>query len=409
VEAIREIFLFLTIGFPSAMIWPFVLYYGYHKARRKGYRPPAAALILLSCCTIGIVAMVAFFPEDTTKFALFMWSIFWVPLLFSAAALALVIYVLPRRSTRMLGELPARFPFRMAGQALFVIAGLVPPFAFVAWLGNVGTVSVGTVMNSVLLATIIVAVGKFVMRLEAAVQRSAGEAIRNDPRPPVLYLRAFYQESQFFVIGSLSQYGRWAKSLTAVMSKYLGGEAIGLTLEEYLGDAVARSIGPFVALGSPEDYVSPKGASRVYTKDEEWKTQLDDLARKAACIIVEVSKSDNLRWELEHLRAERLQEKLFVLTRPSTKPSNMAWVYWGLLWRLKGIRTVTWPEFAAYMAKLEYEIDIVDPGPGAVVGFDKRNKAVVLANGANWPEEFVDPIVASIIAREKSAKKVTRL
>jgi hypothetical protein len=253
----------------------------------------------------------------------------------------------------------------------------------------------------------IVGVGKFVMRLEAAVQRSASEAIHNDSRPPVLYLRAFYQESQFFVVGSWHQYGRWAKSLHSVIREYgVGGETIGLTLEEFLGDEVVRLIGPFVALGSPEDYVSPKGAARLYTKDEEWKTQLSDLARKAACIVVEVSKSDNLRWELEHLRAERLQEKLFVLTRPSTKGQTMAWGYWGLLWRLKGIRTVNWSEFTAEMTKLGYEIDIVDPGPGAVVGFDKLNKAVVLANGANWPGEFVEPILASIIGREKSATKV---
>ena len=73
---------------------------------------------------------------------------------------------------------------------------------------------------------------------------------------------------------------------------------------------------------------------------------------------------------------------------------------------MKGIRTVTWPGFIADMAKLGYEIDIVDPRPGAVIGFNKQSKAVVLANGANWPSEFVDPILASIIAREKSATKV---
>lgn len=56
---------------------------------------------------------------------------------------------------------------------------------------------------------------------------------------------------------------------------------------------------------------------RLHAKDDEWKTRFDELARRAACIIVEVGKSDNLRWEFEHLRSEGFEEKLFPLTRPS--------------------------------------------------------------------------------------------
>lgn len=70
-------------------------------------------------------------------------------------------------------------------------------------------------------------------------------------------------------------------------------------------------------LGSLEDYLAPPGALRLHAKDDEWKTRFDERARRAACIIVEVSKSDNLLWECEHLRSEGFEEKLFLLTRPS--------------------------------------------------------------------------------------------
>ena len=140
-------------------------------------------------------------------------------------------------------------------------------------------------------------------------------------------------------------------------------QKVGITLEEYLGPGLNASIGPFVALGNPEDYLAPPGALRIYAKDDEWKARFDELARRAACVILEVSKSENLDWEFEHLRAAGLHEKLFILTRPSTEGSPLAWAYWGMLWRVRGIRSMTWPEFSGDLKKRGYEISFDDPGP----------------------------------------------
>ena len=70
---------------------------------------------------------------------------------------------------------------------------------------------------------------------------SMEEALEEGQRLPVLYLRAFNQESQFFIIGTKERYGRWAKSFHAAISKE--NAEIWLTLEEYLGKDLCRRLG----------------------------------------------------------------------------------------------------------------------------------------------------------------------
>lgn len=129
--------------------------------------------------------------------------------------------------------------------------------------------------------------------------------------------------------------------------------------------------------------------------------RFDELARRSVCVIVEVTKSDNLRWEFEHLRSEGLQEKLFVLTRPCTEGSKLSWAFWGLLWRLKGIRSMSWQEFSADLTRLGYQISFGDAGSGVVLGFDAESRGFVLTTEANWPKEFVEPIRAWIAEHRK--------
>ena len=102
------------------------------------------------------------------------------------------------------------------------------------------------------------------------------------------------------------QHPRWAKSFHAAVAG--DDQKIGLTVEEYWAPELNESIGPLVGLGSPEDYLAPPGALCLYAKHDEWKTRFSELARRAASIIVEVSKSDNLRWEFERLRSQGLRE-----------------------------------------------------------------------------------------------------
>ena len=405
-EYIGGIFLFLIIASLYTVAVSVGLYFAYHRARGKGYRPPAAALILLFGCAVGIAGSVPLFPHDPADAALAILDVVCVPLLLSTAALTLMILILPRRKTRDFGERRGGPFLRRIGQVLIALEGLLFVVASVAWIS--GSHEFANTVTGVFLIGLITAVptGMYLIQRGKS-QLLMDERIRNDPRPPAIYLRAFKQESQFFVAGPYSQYGQWAQSLHAVFSE--DDQNIGLALEEYLGQEITKSIGPFLALGSPEDYLAPPGAARLYAKDEEWKTRLDELVRKARCIIVELSKSDNLRWEFEHLRREGLQEKLYIVTRPAATGRSVGWDFWRVLWRSKGVGVVTWPELSADLGKLGYNIDFADPGPGAVVGFDAQGEGLVLATGANWPKDFIDPILRSMTSRDAGPLEQTGL
>lgn len=402
-EFVGDMVLFFVFALSFGLVASVVLFFTYRRARKKGYSPPAVSLVLLAGCALGVAGTVALHPQNTTSMPLFLWSFFWVPLLLSAAAMGVILLALPRRPVRVFGERRVRFPFRPLGQGLIVLGVLQVLFIAVMVMRHVAEPS--TLGSSVSLVFMLMLAGLYLIQRGRSVHMpELEEVLSADLRPPVLYLRAFNQESQFFIIGTKAEYGRWGKSFHAAISR--DDQKIGITLEEYLADEIKSDIGPFVALGSPEDYLAPPGALRVYAKDDDWKQRFDELARKSAGVIVEVSKSDNLRWEFEHLRGEALQEKLFVLTRPSTEGSKIGWAFWGLLWRVKGIRTMGWQEFSTEMRNLGYEISFLDPGAGVVLGFDSESKGFVLTTEANWPQEFVEPIRAWIAERHKVGKCV---
>jgi hypothetical protein len=119
-----------------------------------------------------------------------------------------------------------------------------------------------------------------------------------------------------------------------------------------------------------------------------------------------MGKSANLRWEFEHLRHEGLQQKLFVVTRHSTEGSGLAWAFWGLLWRLQGLRPVKWREFSNDLGRLGYNLGFEDPGPGSLITFDTEGRGILLTTEADKPADFVEPIRAWATDRQKVGRYV---
>jgi hypothetical protein len=399
-----EILLF-AVSIPAfGFAFILMLVVSYERARLKGYRLPGAVLIILAGAATGITATILRNPPNSTDYRFFV-DFFWLPLLFSGAATAILILVLPRKRSRVFGQRQVRFPFVWVGQAVIAL-GLLLIGVTVHWsLAGHGDLSL--VWKGALIALGFLApTGRYLIRrgrrLEGA--PSFEQQLAQDSRSPVLYLRAFKQERQFFVIGGSAEYGAQAKSWHARVSK--PEQKVGIPFEQYLSDAVEGSLGPFVALGSPEDYLAPEGARRMYAKDTDWMERLDGLARRAICILVEMGKSANLRWEFEHLRREGLQQKLFVVTRHSTEGSGLAWAFWGLVWRLQGIRDVKWKEFSSDLARLGYDLGLEDPGPGSVITFDGEGRGILLTTEADRPADFVEPIRAWATERQKIGRHV---
>lgn len=384
------------------------VYFSYRRLRIKGYKPPRAVAIFLTALALGIGLTFLRKPQGPGRnslfwFELYWFDFFWIPLLLSAAVMGILLAVLPQLRTRAFGPRQVSLPLVWMGRAPIVL-GLVLTATAVVRLGRGMEGGWQLILTGLLLTVIVSPTAFFLIRRGRRAESLpvVEQVLANNPNSPVLYLRAFAQESRFFVIGPKSEYGANAKSWHAMQAAE--DQNIGITFEEYMGDALSRGIGPFVALGSPEDYLPPEGALRTYADDSHWKGLFDRFAQQCACMVAEAGKSSNLRWEFKRIRQEDLQGKLFVFTPFSRSGYRFQWAFWNLLWFLKGLRPTRWHEFAKDMSELGYDIGFEDPGPGSIITFDRECRAMVLTTGARQPADFVEPIAAWIRAREKTGR-----
>jgi hypothetical protein len=262
-------------------------------------------------------------------------------------------------------------------------------------------------LNFIVIGACVWVLGRYVTLFEfrrAPLPEPVVEALGDAGTGPVgaLYLRSFRQETQWFIVGAKEKYGAYANRWLAGIADQYGN--VHLRFEQFFYSTLTEAFGPFVALGGPEDYMAPEGAFRVYAKDTDWTKRLDDLAQRAACIVVEVGDSQNLRWEFEHLQRNGLQKKLFVVTQPIHDQGVLTWALRSVFWRLKGIRSVDWQEFARDLGAIGYDLDKEDPGPGSVIGFDENSRGILLTTEAELPDEFVEPMRAWLV----SAKTIGR-
>jgi hypothetical protein len=99
----------------------------------------------------------------------------------------------------------------------------------------------------------------------------ANETTKSDTRPPIVFLRSFYQDP------------------------YMSAE------EQKLEDALKR-FGPFIAIGNPEDKLPPLGAGRFYVGSKNWQSKVIDLLDRAALVIILAGSTPGLAWEISQVR-----------------------------------------------------------------------------------------------------------
>lgn len=201
------------------------------------------------------------------------------------------------------------------------------------------------------------------------------ERLEEDPRPPVLYLRPFEYEERTFVM---------------LPTEFCRGHGLPIaspahwwqpiTFESYLAGAVTTELGPFVALGDPNDYLPPSGAARAYLEDEAWQVAFKRLIHDAGALVMTAGVSENVRWELTTIRELELTPRLFIVTRPA---NGRRW--YSLGWSRRRER-----EWAALAKTLEAAglQPCPYPGDGAVVSFDVAAKAVVVLTDAETPADY---------------------
>lgn len=357
-----DVLLFITgillVGSAVALL----LFAGYLRIRRKGYRPPGATLILLAGFALGILSamrVASALPSNEKSVRAF-FAIFCIPVVVATVTTTLFIWLGPRRNPRVAGRRRPRFPFAASGWTLIGLAAAFCIFTIAEWaVGKLKMPAVtwsarfsyledaiGKLRFLFYICSFLGALGAYLISLGRRVkaQVSIEDVARNDARAPVLYLRPFNMEWLPFVFGPKSRYGDYVRGIQR-FTMTLGTDSdpdVSVRFEEYLAAALTARIGPFVALGNPEDYTPSEGAVRTYVKDTEWKEHVKRLAGRCSCIVAEVASSDNLRWEFKYLRQEGLLQKLFVITRP-VLTKTPSWSQ-KLFFRLKGVRPDTWRE-----------------------------------------------------------------
>jgi hypothetical protein len=363
----------------------------YYLARRKGYRPIVAGAIVYCVAYGALIIMQKAIGlidhrnwPDAVEFGFVFLSLAWVPTLAAAA----IVAVLPHRNTRRAGSRST--PFLLSKTARILERGLYWCGVLIAATGVIGLWWFPKANNAFTLIKLSI----FILMLppllahyrKRATAPTLKAVIARDSRPPVLYLRAFYQEAEAFTWGTKEQMARYTAMSLTTQTSYI----ITITFEQYLEAAISQGIGPFVALGNPEDFLPPEGAAREYAEDSDWQQQFLKLAETAKAIVMEVSRSDNLRWEIAALLSHGWQRKLFVITPPMPK-SNPAIYRWGfaLIRAAKGVAPPRWNEFSSELNNAGFQIDPADPGPGSVVSFDLNGSSKVIARGAADPEEYM--------------------
>lgn len=162
----------------------------------------------------------------------------------------------------------------------FAFASLITIFAISDTLGLSRSAE-----DLALKASILVLIGvcflayNFSRRYEA---RSGEDVMADDPRPPVIYLRSFVDDPK------------------------ANGAEISLA-------QIMEDVGPFVAIGEPEEELPPLGASRMYVSTGNWKKVVSGLLNKASLVFLAAGRTPGLGWEISRCRSLLGPARLVVL------------------------------------------------------------------------------------------------
>ena len=122
----------------------------------------------------------------------------------------------------------------------------------------------------------------------------AADAMSRDPRPPVLYLRSFVDDE-------------------VVAEAHIVKGFIQLSTEEEQFARAFDRIGPFIAIGDPREGLPDLGAVRLYVGDASWQQRVEDLLAHARLVVIRLSATEGLLWELQAAIARSDPNRLLLL------------------------------------------------------------------------------------------------
>jgi hypothetical protein len=382
----------------------------YRRLRAKGRGRPfiiSAFSFLLFGCLGAYTGVAGEAPPGDPRAML----VFIIPTVLWIVFAAMFVRVLPGRGAagpRVAGRRTTWVPYRFFGWVCNAVA--VGFIVFMIWQ-LISPEIVPRADSWRLLVGVLFALGaaEYFLRLGRRIEAAPTALPRMEGS--VLYLRAFGDERLPFVSGPSSVIGKYTDQFTAKVTilKHRSDPTLRLTLDDFLGEAIAAHIGPFVALGNPVDTLPPDGAMREYAPDARWKERFAQLAADASCLVIAFGESENLEWELAEIRRRGMSQKLCVLTPPLTLRKNEFGALRKSIDEARASRTTlasTWTAATEVLRRAGYDCDAVCPGFGAAVMFDEAGKSMVLTTEASTPAEYVAPIADWVKTRSKSGRHV---
>lgn len=125
--------------------------------------------------------------------------------------------------------------------------------------------------------------------------------LESDERSPVVFLRPFNDDQVRF-----PKLRRWS-----IFRLFLLGEEPKFFEHQVLEEM--SELGPVVAIGDPSKAHSPFGAARDYFSDEEWQARAIRLIENAKAIILVVSDTPGVWWEVETLLSKKCIDKTLIV------------------------------------------------------------------------------------------------
>ncbi len=197
---------------------------------------------------------------------------------------------------------------KFGGAALMVASPILAILAF--WL----IVSLTDRFSFLLLGGIFVAMGgSWGFDLGRRMRLADGWTVmQRDLRPPVVYLRPFFEDERQIYDGPVGARHGGVGSGASVKRN--------ASHEREIARALHR-VGPLVAIGKPGDSVAPLGAARVYVGDDVWQETVLALIKRAAIVILQPEATQGTWWELNAVAATTDWRRVLMLVPdPTLRP-----------------------------------------------------------------------------------------
>ena len=151
------------------------------------------------------------------------------------------------------------------------------------------------VLGKILAAGVLVVFGYWLSRKLVGSFRYMRRILRDptrslqDTRPPILYLRAFYEDSEHDKRN---------------LNQRTPEERILLSFEK---------LGPVFAFGYPGEIGPPLlGATRIYFEHNDWQQAVINLCESAQVVVIDAALTDGVQWELTHLSNSNNPQKILI-------------------------------------------------------------------------------------------------